>query len=402
MAKRRTSRRGGGRPHGGGTKRSSWYYMRVAFALLFSVVTSLAFYRLGILHRLEPGFSRLEVYFEEPNEENKVALIDITAEDYQTIFHGQSPLDPSQLSLLISAISTGRPSVIGIDIDTSAPQFKRLEVQEWWPPVVWQREVEGDPNDGAAGLALLNVLGGQDPALNANSGLALLIDTGDDNVTRQYQRMIETKEGRVASLPWAVVSKSGAEQAKQLPASTEPLVIRYTDERAAGGRYRLTAGRVLELYREKGWKENGPLRDKIVLLGGSYLVQDRHETPLGQMSGLEVMAHVIETDLHGGGHRPPGLLALTVLLTFEGFLVVFLFHHFGMVKAILTSVFALAAFSVAASLVIYHSLSHLPYFLLLLLLVVVYQAVETYRGRSMAGLYEVMNEPADGGHQGRK
>src|SRR5262249_37760019 len=57
-------------------------------------------------------------------------------------------------------------------------------------------------------------------------------------------------------------------------------------------------------YQSEGWKKQGPLQGKIVLLGGTFHhARDQYVTPLGPMTGVELMAQAIETELSGGGIR---------------------------------------------------------------------------------------------------
>ena len=48
-----------------------------------------------------------------------VLVVYVTDDDYRRPFKGQSPLDVSDVSRVINAISKGGASIIGVDIDTS-------------------------------------------------------------------------------------------------------------------------------------------------------------------------------------------------------------------------------------------------------------------------------------------
>jgi hypothetical protein len=365
-------------------------YIRSALSLVTAVVLSAVFYRLGVLHRLEPAFDQLESRLEPSKGTSDVALVVIDDEDYQKLFQSQSPLAPETLQYLINAIALGRPKVIGVDIDTSDLQFKSLEIPEWWPPLVWQRSVQDYPgsNIQTEKPQAVNILGGRDPSLNANSGLALLIDT-EGNVTRRYQREIDTTSGILPSFPWAIISKFNSIKTKNLRPSTEELVIRYS---GGANRFRFSASRLLELYKGGGWTGHSPIEGRIVLLGGSYGVGDRHETPLGTMTGVEVLSNVIETELSGGGHHPPNTLVIILLLSFEGFGTVFIFHRLKFSKALAWSVPGMILLSAACSLLAYGSLTQLPYFLLLLVALIVYQGFEAFRHRAILEASEVAKE----------
>src|SRR5207247_6823178 len=76
----------------------------------------------------------------------------------------------------------------------------------------------------------------------------------------------------------------------------------------SGDRYnfaqRFSASAILTGSKQSYWKENSPLKDKIVLLGGFYhAARDEYVTPLGPMAGVLLIAQAIESDLTGGGIR---------------------------------------------------------------------------------------------------
>ena len=60
-------------------------------------------------------------------------------------------------------------------------------------------------------------------------------------------------------------------------------------------------------------------------------------TPLGMMDGFAINANVIETELRGGGVKPPGAVTLVLLLAFDSVLLMALFHLFPWRKAALLS-----------------------------------------------------------------
>jgi CHASE2 domain-containing sensor protein len=99
----------------------------------------------------------------------------------------------------------------------------------------------------------------------------------------------------------------------------------------------MTASRVLELTKRNALAQDNILAGKVVLLGGTYLGQDLHDTPIGPLSGVEILAQVVETELQGGGDKSPPKLTIFVLEIFEGILVIILFqlfHVFPFVKAL--------------------------------------------------------------------
>ncbi len=78
------------------------------------------------------------------------------------------------------------------------------------------------------------------------------------------------------------------------------MIIKYSRGADGVGRTRIPAAHILK-FAENNWQNNSLIKNKIVLIGGSYLEEDKSETPLGVMNGVEIHANVIESDLRGGG-----------------------------------------------------------------------------------------------------
>lgn len=376
--------------------------MRAVPVILFLSLLMWLFGRLGVLHKLETVVMDAQMKLSLLPTESEVVIVDITTEDYKdkSLFNGSSPLNPQKLKELIDAIARGEPTVIGIDIDTSAPQFKNdFKVENWKPHIVWEREVAKLPENASIKVKEkpepLDVLGGSkdlDPA-NNSTGVALLIDD-EDNVTRRYRRLIPTTAGDLPSFPWAVITafwkKDEHEKLDKLQGSTDDLLIMYFGDRSGSHRLRLRASKVLELSRN--WPANSPIGKKIVLLGGSYLDLDRHDTPLGWMSGLNVMANVIETELvtklEAGTHKAPNKIAVFVLEVFEGFVLILLFHIVRLRIALLLSLLVIPVLSIFCSLIAYGTWAHFWHFVPILIGLIIYELYEHYRRNAVPRLYQ--------------
>ena len=122
-------------------KRTFLTNLRRAFpAIVLAIVGTYILSRLGTLHGLE----RLALDAEmaaSPHPSTSICLVEITDTDYDDIFGGRSPLLPDKLHDLISAIALSKPAVIGVDIDTSHPQFRNFKIEPDWPPVIWERDI---------------------------------------------------------------------------------------------------------------------------------------------------------------------------------------------------------------------------------------------------------------------
>jgi CHASE2 domain-containing sensor protein len=362
---------------------------------LFLVALVWIFGHVGILHRLETITSDTEMLLNRGPKESQVALVTITDEDFRSLFGGTSPLQPEKLEGLINVIAKGAPAIICVDVDTSSVTFRdRFKIHNWRPHLVWEREIRHLPEDAALAhsgeIEPLDALGGRtdlDPSRNS-TGLPVLIEDAEDKVTRRYRRLIKTSVGDLPSLPWAVVKvyfQNRQEDLARLPESGEDLLIRFVPDKQRSLRINLSASRVQQLASE--WPEASPIRNKIVMLGGSYGDQDRHDTPIGRLTGSEVLANVIETELNGGGFKPPSELLLFALEIFEAFVLVLLFHLCRFSTALVASILLAPALAVACSRVAFRDWINVWHFLPIILGLILVEAYEHYRRTLVPRLY---------------
>jgi len=370
--------------------RRIWRAVPVIAALL---VLTWVFGHSGVLHRIERIVSDAQLRLNAAPKDSPVVLVDINEQDYRSLFGSASPLSPIELEALISAIAKGQPSVIGVDIDTSDPRFAtQFPLKHWGPPIVWERELRAVPEEttGSQPLQPLDILGGQkdiDPATNS-SGLPLLIDDSEDKVTRKYRRSIATEKGQLPSLPFALVKeyfRNDSRKLSNLGDFSDDLLIRYSGDPEGSHRLHFSARKVLEL--SENWPAASPIRDKIVLLGGSFSPEDRHETPIGQLTGLEVMANVVETELAGGGEKPPSHWVVFSLELFEAFVLILLFHTLRFRFALIWSLMLIPVMAMVCSFLAYRNGSHFVEFLFVLIGLLVFEVYEHFRRSSIPRVY---------------
>jgi len=352
--------------------------------MLLAVLFTFILNRAGLLNELETTLLDTQMRLDVPSRESNVVIVDITQQDFAQIFEGQTrPLKPESLRKLIAAVARGGPCVIGVDIDTSFPQFKDFKAEDEWP-VIWARETEEVPADINQRAAPLDVLGGQKPSLNDRSGIPFLIDD-PGRITRRYTRLIETTQGKRPSFAWAVYKEASRNcrgiDFPDLPENTDPLLIRYSRGVEGVGRPRITATNIIRLAENSDWQNNNLIKNKIVLLGGSYLGDDKHDTPLGVMTGLEVMANVVESELRGGGIEPPNFFTMGLLLLFDGVLLIGLFQIFPLRRALLFSIPLIIVISLACSLITYRSFSRWVFFAPIMVGVVLTELIEMAKER---------------------
>ena len=347
----------------------------------------------GVLHKVERVVSDAQVRLNRAPTDSPVVVVDIDDQDYRELFGSTSPLDPMQLEKLLTEIAKGQPSVVGIDIDTSDSRFAtQFTLANSGPQLVWERELRDVPQERTDGEQLqpLDILGGQkdiNPATNS-SGLPLLLDDSEDKVTRRYRRSISTQKGLLPSLPFAIAKaylRNDPEKLGKLHDSEQDLLIRFSGDPEGSHRLHFSARKITEL--SKDWPEASPIRGKIVLLGGSYLGQDRHETPMGQLPGLEVMANVVETELAGGGEKPPSSAVLLLLELFEAFVLILLFHALRFRLALIWSILLIPVMAMFCSFLTYRSGSHFVQFVFVLLGLLVFEVYEHFRRSTVPNVY---------------
>ena len=294
-----------------------------------------------------------------------VKMVVIGDADKARLYDKDDYISPAGLTRLLDAISQGKPRVIGVVLNTSAPKFHTIQPSKEWPPVVWTRTAANAPDHNNAWRAAWHVfnpfskeedtfmpggvLGRNDPSLL--SGLDILpIDT--DGIHRRYKRWfaVDTPTKTEASFPWAVVSAfrkhkdyqqtehvQKGETASAKPRDAElTLTVRFSkasdepiphQKRSINFFQTISVQEALELG--KKWRQNpappsnGVFYDKIVLLGRGDELATRYPTPTGQVSSMELSALCVEAEIRQGISRFPnqwwtllvqGVLAL--LLTF--------------------------------------------------------------------------------------
>lgn len=388
----------------GGVRESNFWkslIWRIPILLILVGVTILLG-RFGILHTLETVVLDTQMRLNPPPVRSDVVVVDITDEDFKTIFDEKRPLSPAALHDLIDAIAWGNPRVIGVDIDTSAQQYKEFKTEQCWPHIVWEQEVEELPHGFEDSLKPLKVLGGRDLTAKELASPPLLIESGEDKVTRRYRRCLPVSQSELRpSLPWAVYSlfKDGAshDPCGHLHEPEDELFIRFAGDEAGSHRIRLSASRLLEL--SKKWVRDeqsecprgkgSPLDGKIILLGGTYLGEDRHDTPLGRMTGLDILSNTIETELMGGGFPEPSKISLYLVEIFGGVVLFVLFHHYGshphgFLRALSIALLISPVIVLASSLLAFHSFSRWAFFAPMVIGVILYESFVEFRNHWLA------------------
>jgi CHASE2 domain-containing sensor protein len=345
------------------TKSSLWRHIAKAGPVILVISLSVqALDYMGWLDRFETAGIDTFNILQSPHDPTHVVVVGIDDDDYHNLFHAVSPLDPHELRDLLAPVAKANPPLIGIDIDTSSDTFQRIQVSKEWPPLVWgQDAIEKDSE-----LHAIPILGGAEKQILREldaKGLSGLPED-PDGVIRRYQRKFAVSGGTENSFPWGVITASctaGCQQCcgtifgKQRSAE-ESLFLNFSGERFTFSP--LSADHVLRAARTAGWQEEGILKNRIVLVGGLYReARDFHQTPVGRMSGVQLMAQVIETELRNGGIRPFREYAVFVLDLCGGIFVVCLHYFFRLRLAFRLSLLAMPVLSLISSYVAFSSFS---------------------------------------------
>jgi CHASE2 domain-containing sensor protein len=365
--------------------------LKAAPVLLAATALTFLLSQAGALQHLETVALDTLTRLQKRPKESDVAIVRITDETYREKFRGKSPLDPKQLEEIIRAIAAGTPRLIAIDIDTAPEVFCcSLNLSDIETPVVWGRNAIYSQRKKEF-LASV-ILGGCDSAVP--SGLMVLRED-EDGVVRRYQRIFPTPNGPFPSFPQAIVKQLREKDASKLPENDSEMLIGFVANTGTPFRVNMPASDVLRSANDPGWQKDSVLKDKIVLLGGDYAVQDEHNTPVGWMLGVEVLAQVVETELRGGGFHPASRIVIAVLQILDGMVLLLLFHFQGLKKAILWGALAIPFLALIGSLIAFRSLGYWVYFVFVLTAVLVHQIYEKLKDYKKELAVEGMETLAD-------
>jgi CHASE2 domain-containing sensor protein len=351
-------------------------------AIVLAVIGNFALARLGVLHGLEHWVLDLELIASGEKASN-VVVVNISDADYDELFGARSPLDPHKLHSLIDAIAKSKPRIIGVDIETTHPDFRAFIIDPSWPPVLWERDVS-TAGIGEASIEPLDILGAQNPTLNASSGIPILLDDPDDKVTRFYVRCIKTAMGPLPSFVHAAALGYNRQdpgriaQSCRVHTDDHPTFIRYF----LRDRGPLNATQLIALSAAQRDDDDVPfpaLTDKLVLLGGSYRGLDRHFTPIGSQPGVLVLANAIETELNGGTVSPLPRWKLFALELVASAILVFMFHATSTRFILIFGLPAVLVFSFTLSAIVFDSSARFVNFAPMLLVVLAFEIYEHVR-----------------------
>ncbi len=292
-----------------------------------------------------------------------VVIVGINDAEFEDQFRGMSPLDTDELAKLLTAVAAGHPAVIGVDLDTSLSRwrehYKKLEqsLPAGHPPIIWARDALIENGE----FHPQKVLG--EPLEFEGTGIALL-PRSPDRVVREFQRRFPIGGGKSAdSFHWAIVRKYC--EGKSLPKETHCVeekpgaesTVEINVMRRRPGLEAVPAEVIKKASAGEGWA-NGLLAGKIVLVGGAFRAsRDMHATPIGEMYGIELLGHVIETELYNGGAVHADHFLLFFLDIGAGLLLIYIHYRLPLWRAMRWNLLAVPVLSLLLSLAAFTKLS---------------------------------------------
>ena len=362
--------------------RSHW--LRASVVIVSVSLATLLLEHLGWLDRFETTSLDAFNIFQQTDDPADVVMIGISDDDYQRTFGAKSPLDCGHVKEILDAILAGKPRMVGVDLETASGDFSCLRLDQLSPdapPIVWAQDAVRDPpNTAFTPMPVLN--GATRRPLDLAGIVQFPVDA--DGVIRRYARHLATTQGAAASFPWLVAktacAKGCAACCTESESGAEMLRLNF-----AGDRFNFTPLSVQPMLmsaRSEGWATAGPLRDRIVLVGGDYrAARDRHATPIGERSGLQLLAQSIESELQHRGIRTLNWAIAFVLDLVAGFLLVAVHLRFERRPAItlVTSLVLMPVLALVSSRIAFATLSLWFNFVPLVVSVVIHQLYEHTR-----------------------
>lgn len=377
--------------------RSFWrHLLRASPVFVIITLLTLVLEHAGWLRGFETTALDTWLRLRKPIRPLFVRVVTITEDDYRTIFHGKSPVDPKTIISLIGAIADGNPAVIGVDIDTSDAEWRNvigdvLPLSRGQIPIVWEQEAIEQEEQ----LIRVPVLGGAEVTPKPLSGVSGLFQDWDGVVRRSRRYFSTIEEGKrgqkeiVDSFPWAIVKAfcQTFPQTSRLPSELRNAIQeeirgdrKPEHERLvnfSGNRYDFpiySASFVLTAHQAEWWREKSPFRGKVVLLGGSYHAgRDVYVTPSGTTNGVQLMAQVVESELQGRGIAQFNKFLMVIFDLAAWIALVAVYYFCRLSIALWISLVGIPVLSLMGSLVTFSSLAYWADFAPIVIAVLIHQ-----------------------------
>ncbi|HWE84689.1 MAG TPA: CHASE2 domain-containing protein [Terracidiphilus sp.] len=315
-------------------------------ALLVIAMMVVVFQMRNLPEQLANSSLDAAIAVERPVPPKSVRLVVIDDDDYKSLFHARSPLDPNALAELLTAVAKGHPQAVLVDLDTSDDSFRTMPVPD--VPIIWN--VAGEQlKDGK--FLIDSPLGRRE--LPKRSVEALAIAPRDERgIVRGYQHSYVLESGGTVDSPGYAAAKVVAGHAPDDPAShagqTHYLDFRY---RFAP----IKARDLLQDAQSPGWENLAFFNGQVVVVGGAYRVaRDQYATPRGLMDGSAIVAQAAAAEIEGTYITPASRWMTGLLMIAGGLATLVVYHCFKFRTAFFISLGLVPLLSIASNWVLFH------------------------------------------------
>lgn len=367
--------RGGARGFGQ-AMRQSWMPLTLVTIAVGLVHTS------GLLRSADLPMVDASLSLMSPVPAAAVRVVAISELDFQKVW-GNARRRPDVLKIWIEKICKSRPLVVGVDLTTSAPEFAPLAelADRLNCRIVWARSADID--DAKNLVRPHSAVGGGIIRAMTSTGIALG-HQDEDGTLRELPRFLDTAAGPRPSFHWSVV-RAACDAGLPAPVcwSRRYRTEFSSDERLIHPfrrRLELRPVSVAHLLEMTAQGTVSAFRDRIVLLGGTFPeARDGHQTPLGELVGVEILAHGIEGELEGRGIARVGKVALTLMEIGIALLLLASHHFIGGKPAFVLNVLVAPVLMIVASFVVFRVLGLFLTFAPVVLGMLAHQLYEDYQ-----------------------
>jgi CHASE2 domain-containing sensor protein len=235
--------------------------------------------------------------------EDQIVLIDITEEDYNQIFSRRRPLDPATIIELVHAAYVAGAKLIAVDISTADWPEESEKLISRVPPkaaVVWARSFYLDHQSQKPNRRLERLLGDVGTSTSECYGVPALGQ--EAGIVRYFYSGLKIGIWQPSFIN-QIVHRS--EHGSCLPPSDrdeERRIINFSAQIRTE-----SASTLLAQSRQKDWGRRPEYEDKILILGGSFHSgSDTSVTPVGAMSGLEIVGQALSSAMRRNARKELG------------------------------------------------------------------------------------------------
>lgn len=282
--------------------------------------------RLGLFEGLEETDADHYAQTFWKGRSDRIVLITIDDADYRSLFKATSPLNSEKLIELIQAIRNYKPRVLGVDLLTGdwPPRSRMLGDDN--PPVAWARD---GLEESLSGVLIWNRVAGYAVPPATLCYAAPIGRPDPDGSVRHYSTSVHTQgsgSGETGIFPTLPVVLASSFPDKPLDCRSRPNLsikrIKFT-----GPNHFFDHLRASDVLRDSSGLLRTHFQGKIAILGGTYAAaRDQYASAGGFLSGLDILAHSVETELSEPVHEVPWLASALLNLGFSLLLYCVVFH----------------------------------------------------------------------------